>query len=148
MKHVLNRGTGAHHRGNPRGFTLMEILLVLMLIALSASLIIPTLGAGLDRIDRKRDLLSLAAAVDTLRDACFSLRVAGRISADDSRIVIRHEAGFTRAFPLSNPGSSGTIRFNALGMTRGGRLRIVLNGVWEINVAPGMGRTSLERGSP
>lgn len=126
----------------------MEILLVLMLIALSASLVIPFLGSRLGKWEQRRDLLRLAVAVETLRDECFSLRVAGVIQADDSRVALSHSGGFTRTFPLPAPGSSGKIRFNSLGMTRGGRLRIVLNGIWEINVAPGTGKTSLERGSP
>lgn len=148
MKRIRILRSHTHRCREPRGFTLVEILLVLVLIALSAAMIIPALGTRLGKWHQQRDLLRLVATVESLRNECFSLRVAGRIKAEDARVIISHEGGSLRTIPLTDSGSSGQIRFNSLGMTRGGRLRIVLNGVWEISAAPGTGKISLERGSP
>jgi prepilin-type N-terminal cleavage/methylation domain-containing protein len=81
-------GPGA--RNGRAGFTLLEMLIVLAIIALSAALVLPRIGASIDRAMAFSEALSFERQVMDLRRQSFHERQgvqlveSGRFEADDS----------------------------------------------------------------
>ena len=67
MKHALKGHSVAHCRGNPRGFTLMEILVVVVILSVLAAVIVPNV---MDKPEQARiakansDIGALVTALD------------------------------------------------------------------------------------
>ncbi len=62
-------------RFNPRGFTLLELVLVLLLLSLTVGLLIPRIGAGVKRMEEREFLQTL---VQTLKRAHIRAMSSGK----------------------------------------------------------------------
>ena len=71
-------GAGFQGQGIPRGFTLMELLVVLILASLTAGLVIPRVGAGWSRLE-ERDFLQ--DYVNTIKRARLRAMSSGKTTA-------------------------------------------------------------------
>ena len=127
-------------------FTLLEVVLVLMVLSLAATLVLPVVASRLGHLDEQRRLARLVSEVLHLRDMAFSLRVPARVSVDGTDLILFLDGREVKRFPLSvNQPSEGEIRQNRFGMTSGGKLHLEMDRKWKVFMAPGSGRVFLER---
>ena len=133
--------------GNPgAAFTLLEVILVLLIFSLAATLVLPVVASRLGHLDEHRRLVRLVSEVRHLRDMAFSLRIPARVSVDGTDLILSLDGREVTRFPLSaGQSSEGEILLNRFGMTPGGTLNLEMERKWSISMAPGSGRVFLER---
>lgn len=124
-------------RGGADGFTLLELLVVLALIAFFASISVVIGSRSTERAELKRDVslfavtarraraeaVSLGEPIDLIIDAgarTYEAGAAGRGTLNGGRI-----AEFVTARELMSEASRGVIRFYPDGSTSGGRVVII-----------------------
>lgn len=98
----------------PRGFTLIEMLVVLALIALVAALALPRLGSPPSRTDQEQ----LRSALSLLADARSAAVASGRAQALDPAAL-----GLNARYAAAT-GASDRIRFYPDGSSSGGTLTL------------------------
>lgn len=134
------------HRDQRAAYTLVEVILVLLILSLSAMLILPAVASRLSHLDEQRRLVRLVSEVRQLRDQAFSLRVPARLAISGTDLILFLDGKEKRRFPMDSaavPG--GEIRLNRFGMTPGGRLYVMLKRKWILRMKPGFGRVSIEK---
>lgn len=108
-----------NRRGNPRsgrnrgGFTLIEILLVIALIALSVSVVIVNFNAFADRGENTSPEEVLTAAIRKARFIAAAERITTRLRYDDQTGRLQIDPT-DEQFPINSnfgPGGRGEIRF-------------------------------------
>ncbi len=122
-------------RGGPRGFTLIELMVVLVVLALAATLVAPPLGAALGLGQMNREV---GAVVTALREARSQAMIAGK--ATDFRVdgarrwqvgerdrTLPDRLSLRLVVPPAGQGPDGQsfVRFFADGHSTGGRVEIL-----------------------
>ena len=92
-----------------RGFTLVELLVVLLLLTVAASLSVPRLGSALDRIATDAAARDLTTALATARAAAVlrGTRARLRIAADSLRVDREGAQGWEPYARWPGPAASG-----------------------------------------
>lgn len=92
-----------------RGFTLVELLLVLTILAVAASFTVPRLGPALDRIVTDGAARDVTTAIATARAAAVlqGTRARLRISADSLRVDREGDQGWEPYARWPGPAASG-----------------------------------------
>jgi prepilin-type N-terminal cleavage/methylation domain-containing protein len=92
-----------------RGFTLVELLVVLLILAVAASMGVPRLGAALDRIATDGAARDVTTALATARAAAVlqGTRARLRIAADSLRIDREGAHGWEPYARWPGPAASG-----------------------------------------
>lgn len=137
------------HRDRCAAYTLIEIVLVLLILSLVATLVLPAVASRLGQLDEQRRLARMVSEVRNLRDQAFSLRVPARVVVSGAHFVLFLDGEEKCRFPLktaSVPG--GEIRLNRFGVTAGGSLNVVIKRRWILKLEPGPGGVSLEKAAP
>ncbi|HKW81859.1 MAG TPA: GspH/FimT family pseudopilin [Casimicrobiaceae bacterium] len=124
-------------RRRPAGFTMLEILIVLMLIGLLVGIVVPMLGGGVSTAELKGDARALAAGLRQARaqaiaqrgEALLQLDVAGHSFRvpPDPRVHKLAEAIELKLFTAQSDlidDRVGAIRFFADGGSNGGRITL------------------------
>jgi general secretion pathway protein H len=93
----LDRGAGPPGRPCERGFTMLELVCVLMLLALIMGLVMPGLLRAWQRERDRASLRQLAVALRTARSEAATRRLRVRLFIDLKTGVYRLEGGTQRA---------------------------------------------------
>lgn len=142
-----------------RGFSLLEILLVMALIAATGVLAAGVLGGGFERMALRSSAKELAAQLRFTRAQAIASGTPQRFSIDPAarswqganarsgEIPAPLEVHFFGAREVSPAPGVGAIVFFGDGASTGGRVRLSLrDAAWEIEVAWLTGEVSLRRG--
>ena len=143
-----------------RGFSLMELVVVLAILAIAAAVVAPGVGRTIDGVRARAEVGAIAAFLRSAREQAVSRRQVLEVRVDDEShtLVMRHagqagEAGVraTRAFsPLLHIAADPPpprVTFFLLGMSTGARFAIATPGprTYVITVDALTGRVSTSR---
>ncbi len=141
-----------------RGFTLLELILVLLIMALVAGLALPAVGRGVDAVQLRADVAAFSAFLRYARQQAITRREAQEVSvrpdahlltlkatgADSARLSRRLSPRVT----LQAESPTGlTITFSSRGVSSGGNFRLVgADGrAYSVRVDPLTGRVTNAR---
>jgi general secretion pathway protein H len=140
---------------NQRGFTLLELIVVLLIIGLAAGLVAPAIGRSTDALRVRAEVAGFAAVLRHAREQAISTRRAHRVVIDPGehqmRVLVGDEVRRTRPIParwiVESPGNTGlAVRFEPQGTSSGGDYRIVADDVaWRVTVDAFTGRVKSDR---
>jgi general secretion pathway protein H len=140
-----------------RGYTLIETVVVLLVLALAAAVVTPSIGRGVDSIRLRAEVAGVASFLRGARERAIAqhraLEVA--IEEDGQALVLKAGAAEPRATKrlpafmrvTADPPRARPVTFFAYGLSSGGRFRIESTGavVYVIRVDALTGRVSTRR---
>lgn len=141
-----------------RGYTLIETVVVLLVLALAAGVAAPSIGRGLDTIRLRAEVAGVASFLRAARERAISQHHALEVGIDGDGRTLVLKAGeedvraVRRLSPLlhieADPPGARTVTFFAYGLSTGGRFRLEAPGpvVYVVTVSPLTGRVSTRRG--
>lgn len=124
-----------HARGEA-GFTLLELIVTVMILALAVAVVAPAVGRSLDGVRGRADVAGFAAVLRHARELAIADRTTESvvIESADHRLTIRAggpdgDVKETRALPerLTIDGGGlpvATVRFDPQGTSTGGEFRV------------------------
>ena len=146
-------------RARSLGFSLLEILLVVALIAGATALAAVAMGGGFDRIAWRSAGKTIAAQLRYTRAQAIATGEPQRFEFDTASRTWRAPGGrsgtipepleveFTGAREIQSGTTGGAIVFFADGAATGGRVRVLLrDAAWQVDVAWLTGQVRLSRG--
>jgi len=85
MESAAEKGTTRTSSGNERGFSLIELVIVLLIVVVAGSLVMPSLDKGFDSLRARRAALGIAATARSLRTRSLKEQLPFRlvVSAKD-----------------------------------------------------------------
>ena len=150
----------SHRLARVRGFSLLEVLLVVGLIAAAGVLAAAAMSGGFDRIALQSTSKTIAAQLRYTRAQAIATGEPQRFVLDpqartwrapngrSGTIPTSLEVEFTGARELQSSDSEGVIQFFADGAATGGRVRVLLrDAAWQVDVAWLTGEVRLKRGA-
>jgi general secretion pathway protein H len=148
-----------------RGYTLIETVVVLLVLALAAAVVAPAIGRGVDSIRLRAEVAAVASFLRAVRERAISQHVSLEVGLDPEgrTLVVKTSegdpirgAGAVRAVrqlsPLvhleADPPRARPVTFFPYGLSSGGRFRLEARGavVYVVTVDPLTGRVSTRRG--
>jgi type IV fimbrial biogenesis protein FimT len=139
-----------------RGFTLLELLVTLLVLAVVVGLGLPTVGRSADTIRSRAEVARFAAVLRRAREEAITSRQARDVVVDPGAGRVRIMAGpdqVREAWTL--PGGltvqaatpeALTVRFEAYGVSSGGEYRLTTGtSHWRVVVDPLTGRVRTTR---
>jgi len=129
-----------------KGFTLLELLVVLVVIAMSASFAAPNLWHAYTSASERSSVQAFAGALAQLRQDAFHQGKAVRVPAVTGAVIIKDGA-----LPALPDGwaleKSTSLRFLPSGVTNGGSffLRSPVGNRWLLTLAPLDGQVGISR---
>ncbi|HET9489662.1 MAG TPA: GspH/FimT family pseudopilin [Methylomirabilota bacterium] len=117
----------------PSGFTLLELVVTLMVLALALAVVGPTIGRSTDTIRVRAEVARFAALLRHAREQAITSRRPHELVVEpaEHRITLRsgEEVRQTRALPehlsvQADPPPALTVRFEPHGTTSGGAFRV------------------------
>lgn len=134
-----------------RGFTLLELLVTLFLIALALSLVAPALGRTSDTVRARAEVAGFSAVLRHAREQAITTRQAHTVVVDAAahRLTITtgdDEVRRTRALPTrlvveAVSRDALAMRFEPHGASSGGEFRLTSGGItYRVSVDPITGR--------
>lgn len=117
-----------------RGFTLLELIVVLLVLAVAAGLAMPAIGRSVDAVRVRAEIAGFSAVLRHAREQAIVLRRVHAVVVDPTehqvRILADDEVRKTRAIPAgwtieASPPPNLTVRFEPQGSSSGGDFRIV-----------------------
>lgn len=143
-----------------RGFTLVELILVLFILALGAGLALPAVGRGVDTLQLRAEVAAFSAFLRYAREQAITRREAQEVRVDpDSRLLTLTAAGAEkeRASRRLSPriairadAATGlAVTFSTGGLSSGGSFQLVGpdGRAYRVSVDPLTGRVTSARGS-
>ena len=134
---------------NQRGFTLLELIVVLAILVLAAGLTAPSISRSTDALRMRAEVAGFSAVLRHAREQAITTRRAHRVVVEPAAHQIRVYAGDelrrTRVIPpnwtVDAPEASLAVRFEPHGTSTGGRYRIVADSaVWRVSIDAFTGR--------
>ena len=140
-----------------RGYTLIETVVVLLVLALAAAVVTPAIGRGLDSVRLRAEVAGVASFLRAARERAISQHVSLEVGIDpEGRTLVVKGADGVRAVrhlsPLvhleADPPEARTVTFFAYGLSSGGRFWLEAPGAvaYVVTVDPLTGRVSTRRG--
>jgi prepilin-type N-terminal cleavage/methylation domain-containing protein len=143
---------------NQRGFTLLELIVTLLIIALAVGLTIPAIGRSTESIRVRAEVAGFAAMLRHARERAIVTRVAQSVVVDPAERRMSRVAGGTegevretralseRLTVEAMPPPSLTVRFDPQGGSSGGDFRVgTADIVYRVTVDPLTGRVRSAR---
>lgn len=151
----MQRGGCAEGRLGVRGFTLLELVVTLMVVALAVALVGPAIGRSTETIRARAEIARFAALLRHTREQAITTRSPHALVVDPQehqvRIVAGEEVKRTRVLPgdmtvEADPPPALTVRFEPEGTSTGGSFRLSAGPVhYRVTVERLTGRVHLER---
>jgi general secretion pathway protein H len=130
-------------RGTARGFTLLELIVTLAVLALAAAVVTPAVGRGTEALPARAEVAGFAATLRHVRERAINTQRPHRVSVDvDARQVVIEAAQTTeeekatretRALPsrvtLDPVRSVPEVTFDARGMASGADFKLTAGGI-------------------
>jgi general secretion pathway protein H len=119
--------------GAERGFTLLELVLTLFVIALATAVVVPALGRRTDALRARAEVAGFSAflrraheqAVTTREERTVSVDPAARVITDAVGREIRAQRRLPERLTIdADPPGAVTIRFSPHGFSTGGAFRL------------------------
>jgi len=148
-----------------RGYTLIEVVVVLLVLALAAGVVVPAIGRSADTLRLRAEVAGVASFLRAAREQAITREMPYEVGVDSeaSVLVLRVSAGDAgqsapavratkRLSPRlrleADPPSARVITFFPQGLSSGGRFRIEAPGavVYLVTVDPVTGRVATRRG--
>ena len=152
------RREGSKGGSRGRGFSLLEVLVVVALIAIAGLLAAGILGGGMERMQMRSAANDIAASLRFTRAHALQTGQAQRFTIDPSahtwqaprgrngEIHQRFEVQFTGARGMQERAGEGVIVFFDDGASTGGRIRLEVAGArWDVDVAWLTGEVRIHR---
>jgi prepilin-type N-terminal cleavage/methylation domain-containing protein len=149
-------GRQRHEVDGPGGFTLLELIVSLFVIALALGLVIPAVGRGTETLRGRSEVAGFSAMLRHARDQAISTRRPHAVVIDPtarraSIVAAPDEVRQTRPWPAdleirATPPEALTVRFDPNGVSSGGDFRLVTRTVqYRVTVDALTGRVRAER---
>lgn len=140
-----------------RGFTLIELIVVLFIVTLVAGLALPAVGRGVDTLQLRSQVATFSAFLRFAREQAITRREAQEVTIDaDAHLLILRAAGAETsrasrrlspriAIETERPAGSA-ITFSPQGLSTGGTFRLVApdGRSYRVSVDPLTGRVTSE----
>ena len=149
----------ASRPGRPQGFTLIEVIVVLLVVGLGAAVVVPGIGRGVDALRARAEVSGFSAFLRYAREQAVTRRVSQEVRIDPgARMLVLTAAGSERArasrrigegVRIDATGPSGlVVKFLPEGRSSGAAFRIEGPGgrVYIVTVDPLTGRVVNRRG--
>ena len=146
---------GSGVKVNQRGFTLLELVVVLFVMALAAGIAAPSIARSTDSLRMRSEIAGFSAFLRHAREQAISTRRPHRVVVDPSDHVMRVYAGEdvrrTRTLPSrwtfdASDAARLAVRFEPQGSSSGGEYRIAADDVtWRVTIDPFTGRVRTAR---
>jgi general secretion pathway protein H len=144
------------HEIGDRGFTLLELIVSLLVIALAVGIVIPAVGRGTETLRGRSEVAAFSAMLRHARDQAITTRRGHAVVIDPAgrraRILATpDEVRQTRALPAdleieAIPPQALTVRFDPNGVSSGGEFRLATKNIrYRVTVDPLTGRVRAER---
>lgn len=143
-------------RDSVRGYTLIEVVAVLLVLALAAGVVAPSVGRSLDSLRARAGVAGVASFLRAAREQAITKDATYEVVVDgDGHALALHVGAVVRATKRLPPalriqtegGSPPTIAFYPHGRSSGGHLRIATPGptMYLVTVEPMTGRVATRR---
>ena len=142
---------------NRPGFTLLELVVTLFVIALATALVMPAIGRGTEGLRLRAEVAGFSAFLRRAREQAVTTREERAVTVDPAAGVVtdqagRHQVRGRRPLPdrvtiEADPPAALTVRFSPQGSSSGGAFRLAsLNGVaYRVTIDPLTGRVTSQR---
>ncbi|HUG35486.1 MAG TPA: GspH/FimT family protein [Candidatus Limnocylindrales bacterium] len=141
------------------GFTLIELVVVLLIVGVAAAVIVPSIGRGSEALRARAQVSGFAAFLRHAREQAVTRREVHEVRIDpQARVVVLTGAGsdtprLSRRLGegwriQASPPAAFTVTFHPQGLSSGGSFRIEAAGgrVFVVTVDPLTGRVAQRRG--
>jgi prepilin-type N-terminal cleavage/methylation domain-containing protein len=141
-----------------RGFTLLEVIVTLFVVALAVGLTVPTIARSSDGIKARAEVARFSAILRHTRERAITGRKAHAVVIDPQAHKMTVHVGGpdgevreTRALPArllveATPPPALTVRFEPQGTSSGGQFRLVSGAItYHVMVDPLTGRVKSDR---
>ena len=138
-----------------RGFTLIELAVTMLVVALAAAVVAPSMQRGLESLRLRTEVAGVTSFLRAARERAITRRDAVEVAveAEGRALVLRHGADADAVRRLTalrieaDPPSATPLTFLAYGASTGGRFRLVAPGfiVYTVTVEPLTGRVTATR---
>ena len=129
----------AARRRRAAGFTLIELVVTLFLVAIAAALLAPSLGRSVDAIRGRAEVSGMAAYLRAAREQAITsgLALEVRLTPETRTLMIlvagsdsvRSSRGFTTLLAIEpDPPTATSVVFQPQGLSTGGAFRILAPG--------------------
>ena len=142
----------------PRGFTLVELVVTLFVLALAASVVAPSVVSGVGTLRARTETAGIATFLRAARERAVSHNRAYEVRVKSDEGIVELRAGNTvpatrRLAPglrvTAEPPAAHTITFDPQGLSSGSRLHVEMAGrSYVITVDPLTGRVATRRSAP
>jgi prepilin-type N-terminal cleavage/methylation domain-containing protein len=147
---------GRHQAVDQRGFTLLELVVTLLVLALAIGLAMPAIGRSTEAIRARAEVARFAALLRHTREQAITTRRAHALVVEPQGHRVRIVAGAdevreTRALPAdfvveADPPPALSVRFQPEGTSTGGLFHVASGAVrYRISVDALTGRVRAER---
>ncbi len=153
----LEVARGTTRRGQTSaGFTLLELIVTLFVLALATGLVMPAIGRGTESIRARADVSRFSALLRHVREQAITARRAHEVRIDPAEHRVSVKAGSEDPRPTltlperisirANPPLALTVRFEPYGGSSGADFVLTSSGLrYHITVDPVTGRVRTER---
>jgi general secretion pathway protein H len=128
-----------HARRRRRGFTLIELAIVLMVLAVSVALVAPSVGRTLDGLRTRAEISGFVGFLRAAREQAVTRGRAQEVRLDPETLTLvlsadgSPSAGASRSFSYllrieADPATARTVTFQPQGLSSGGRFHILAPG--------------------
>ena len=138
-----------------RGFTLIELAITMLVVALAAAVVAPSMQRGLESLRLRTEVAGVTSFLRAARERAITRRapVEVAVEAEGRALVLRHGVDTERVRRLTalrveaDPPSAPPLTFLAHGASTGGRFRLEAPGsvVYTVTVEPLTGRVTATR---
>jgi len=143
--------------GRGRGFTLLELIVTLFVIALATAIVMPAIGRGTEGLRVRAEVAGFSAflrgareqAVTTRQDLLVTVDPTARLVIEetaDNQVRARHSLPDGISIEADPPGAL-TVRFSPEGFSTGGAFRVASEGgvAYRVTLDPLTGRVRSRR---